>query len=187
VTFGNGTTLQVQDVLSVNGNWTVLPGTATVNGGMVQTIGDFNLGGGGVLIANANFNVPGAANINSSGFVVNSQFTVNDSVNLSASVQAVINGALTTPNVNVGQSSQLTVFGTVNGNAANAGLLQGRGLVNGNVINTGTVSPGTSIGTLTVNGDYTQNASGTLRIEVAGSSPEASPWEWITALGPTLP
>ena len=54
--------------------------------------------------------------------MVNSQFTVNDSVNLSASVQAVINGALTTPNVNVGQSSQLTVFGTVNGNVANAGL-----------------------------------------------------------------
>lgn len=49
----------------MNGNWTVLPGTATVNGGMVQTIGDFNLGGGGVLIANANFNAPGAANINS--------------------------------------------------------------------------------------------------------------------------
>jgi autotransporter-associated beta strand protein/YVTN family beta-propeller protein len=65
VTFGNGTTLQVQEILSVNGNWTVLPGTATVNGGTVQTIGDFNLGGGGVLIANANFNAPGAANINS--------------------------------------------------------------------------------------------------------------------------
>jgi hypothetical protein len=155
----------------VNGNWTVLPGTATVNGGTVQTIGDFNLGGGGVLIANANFNVPGAANINSSGFVVNSVFTVNDRVNLNGSTQAIINGALTTPNVNVGQNARLTVFGRVNGNVANVGLLEGRGLVNGNVFNGGTVSPGTSIGTLTINGNYTQNANGTLRIEVAGTSP----------------
>ena len=59
----------------------------------------------------------------------------------------------------------------VNGNVANAGLLEGRGLVNGNVFNGGTVSPGTSIGTLTINGNYTQNANGTLRIEVAGTSP----------------
>ena len=46
-----GATLQVQDLLNVNGNWTVSPGTATVNGGTVQTFGDFNLGGGGTLIA----------------------------------------------------------------------------------------------------------------------------------------
>jgi hypothetical protein len=65
--FGNGTTLQVQDPLNVNGNWTVFPGSATVNGGAVQTLGDFTLGGGGTLIANANFNVPGAASVNSSG------------------------------------------------------------------------------------------------------------------------
>jgi fibronectin-binding autotransporter adhesin len=72
VTFGNGATLAVQNLLNVNGNWTVSPGTATVSGGTVQTFGDFNLGGGGTLIANANFNIPGAANINGSGFVVNS-------------------------------------------------------------------------------------------------------------------
>ena len=171
LTIGNGATLQVQDLLNVNGNWTVPSGTATVSGGTVQTVGDFNLGGGGVLVANSNFNVAGAANISSSGFVVNSVFTVNDNVNLNASTQAIINGALTTPNVNVGQNARLTVFGRVNGNVANVGLLEGRGLVNGNVFNGGTVSPGTSIGTLTINGNYTQNANGTLRIEVAGTSP----------------
>ena len=85
VTFGNGTTLAVENLLNVNGNWTVSPGTANVSGGTVQTFGDFNLGGGGTLIANANFNIPGTANINSSGFVVNSTFTVNDNVNLNGS------------------------------------------------------------------------------------------------------
>jgi hypothetical protein len=46
VAFLNGTRLQVQSFLNANGNWTVFPGTATVNGGTVQTFGDFNLGGG---------------------------------------------------------------------------------------------------------------------------------------------
>ena len=43
VAFGNGTELQVQNLLDVNGNWTVSPGTATVSGGTVQTFGDFIL------------------------------------------------------------------------------------------------------------------------------------------------
>ena len=188
--FGNGATLQVQESLNVNGDWTVFSGSATVNGGVVQTFGDFNLGGGGTLIANANFNVPGAANINSSGFVVNSAFTVSDDMNLNGSSAAVVNGLLTSPNVNVNNSSSLVVnapgtvaanvnvgpsallglFGRINGSVVNAGLFQGTGVVNGNVVNSGIVSPGASIGTLTINGNYTQNPSGTLRIEVAGAS-----------------
>ena len=71
VAFGNGATLEVQNLLNLNGNWTVSPGTATVSGGAVQTFGEFNLGGGGTLIANSKFSVPGAANINGSGLVVN--------------------------------------------------------------------------------------------------------------------
>ena len=59
----------------------------------------------------------------------------------------------------------------IRGSVTNAGFFQGTGVVNGNVINSGTVSPGNSPGTLTVNGNYTQNADGTLRIEVAGRSP----------------
>ena len=190
VAFGNGTTLQVQNLLNANGNWTIFSGSATVSGGGVQTFGDFNLGGGGTLIVNANFNVPGSANINSSGFVVNSAFTANDDINLNGSAAAVVNGLLTSPNVNVNNSSSLVVnvpgtvaanvnvgpsallglFGTINGSVVNAGFFQGTGVVNGNVVNSGIVSPGASIGTLTINGNYTQNPSGTLRIEVAGAS-----------------
>ena len=50
-------------------------------------------------------------------------------------------------------------------------LLGGHGIIGGNLLNSGVVSPGNSPGTLTIRGDYTQNATGTLRIEVAGSSP----------------
>ena len=109
VTFGNGTALNVQNLLNVNGNWTVLPGTATVNGGTVQTFGNFNLGGGGTLVANANFTVPGAANINGSGFVVNRVFTVNDNVNLNGNSAAVVNGLIAAASVNVNNTSSLVV------------------------------------------------------------------------------
>jgi outer membrane autotransporter protein len=122
--------------------------------------------------------------------VVNSAFTVNDSVNLNGSSAAVVNGLLASSTVNVNDSSSLTVnnpgtvaanvnvgprallglFGVINGSVVNAGLFQGTGTVNGNVVNNGIVSPGASIGTLTIRGNYTQNASGTLRIEVAGAS-----------------
>jgi outer membrane autotransporter protein len=50
-------------------------------------------------------------------------------------------------------------------------LLGGNGIIGGNLVSSGAVSPGSSPGTLTVNGNYTQNASGTLRIEVAGLAP----------------
>jgi outer membrane autotransporter protein len=52
---------------------------------------------------------------------------------------------------------------TVNPN----GLLGGVGTIGGNVISGGIVSPGDSPGTLTINGNYSQNNVGTLRIEVA--------------------
>jgi outer membrane autotransporter protein len=51
------------------------------------------------------------------------------------------------------------------------GLLGGQGIIRGNLVNGGVVSPGSSPGTLTVNGNYTQNPNGTLRIEVAGLAP----------------
>jgi outer membrane autotransporter protein len=54
------------------------------------------------------------------------------------------------------------------------GLLGGHGSVGsvgGSLVNSGIVSPGDSPGTLTINGNYTQNAGGTLRIEVAGLTP----------------
>jgi outer membrane autotransporter protein len=58
------------------------------------------------------------------------------------------------------------------------GLLGGNGFLRapiessgGNLVNSGIVSPGDSLGTLTVSGNYTQSANGTLRIEVAGVAP----------------
>ena len=48
------------------------------------------------------------------------------------------------------------------------GLLGGIGFLRGDLLNSGTVSPGNPFGTLTVGGNYTQTASGTLRVSVGG-------------------
>lgn len=49
------------------------------------------------------------------------------------------------------------------------GVLDGVGTVTGTVANSGRIEPGHSAGQLTVNGDFTQDAAGTLVIELAGA------------------
>lgn len=74
------------------------------------------------------------------------------------------------------QQGEVYVQGTLNSpvTVGPEGFLGGTGFIGGNVANFGAVSPGTangtanSIGKLTVKGDYTQNKSGTLVIEVRG-------------------
>jgi filamentous hemagglutinin family protein len=51
-----------------------------------------------------------------------------------------------------------------------SGTLKGAGTVDGNVVNNGTVAPGTSPGTLVINGNYTQGAGGILDIELGGTA-----------------
>ncbi len=53
--------------------------------------------------------------------------------------------------------------------AAN-GLVTGNGTVVGTVMNSGSVAPGQSIGSLTVNGNFIQSGAGKLQVELAGTS-----------------
>lgn len=52
-----------------------------------------------------------------------------------------------------------------------SGTLAGVGTIAGNLTNSGRIEPGSSRGTLTVNGDFIQEADGTLVIEAAGATP----------------
>ncbi len=87
--------------------------------------------------------------------------------------------------VTVGSSSTLTAAGnysqsagttTLNGGTLTAsttvsiggGTLTGAGTVNANVSNAGQVSPGLNLGTLSINGTYTQTTTGTLNVELGG-------------------
>jgi len=66
--------------------------------------------------------------------------------------------------VNGSIASPVTVSGS--------GTLMGTGSINGNVTNSGRIAPGNSIGTLTINGDYTHQAGAVYEVEVnaAGAS-----------------
>lgn len=56
-------------------------------------------------------------------------------------------------------------------NISETETLSGIGTIQADLTNAGTVSPGTSPGTITIDGDYTQESTGTLEIELGGTTP----------------
>lgn len=66
------------------------------------------------------------------------------------------------------EQGRLSIDGVIGGNATVRahGVLGGNGALTGAVTNLGTISPGHSIGHLTIDGDLHQGASGTLGIEI---------------------
>ncbi|MEN6496316.1 MAG: PEP-CTERM sorting domain-containing protein [Thermoguttaceae bacterium] len=65
---------------------------------------------------------------------------------------------------------RIVVAGTLD--VSPGATLGGEGNLQANLLNAGTVSPGSSPGLLTITGDYTQTADGTLAIELMGTVPE---------------
>ncbi|RDS81737.1 hypothetical protein DWU98_11000 [Dyella monticola] len=84
-----------------------------------------------------------------------------DGVNTYTGGTAVSAGTL---EIGDSHSSNASIDGTVD--VQSAGTLRGHGTVDGNVTNDGIVWPGGSMGTLTIAGNYTQNADGALQIDV---------------------
>ena len=82
-----------------------------------------------------------------------------------------LSGNSTLGNVNV-NNGLLTINGTVVGtvNVASGATFGGAGTVTGNVVNNGQVAPGNSIGTLTIDGDFTQGSDDSLTIEFDNGS-----------------
>lgn len=85
---------------------------------------------------------------------------------------AIGNGALLS--VQTGDYAQSGGSTTVNGTLEaanvylNGGVLNGAGTIQANVVNAALLVPGDPFGTLTVQGDYTQTATGVLLIQIAG-------------------
>ena len=69
---------------------------------------------------------------------------------------------------------------------AAAGTLRGHGLIGGDVVNEGMLAPGGTIGTLSIHGNYTQNANGALVIEVSPNSASQLKVNGTATLGGTL-
>jgi T5SS/PEP-CTERM-associated repeat protein len=133
---------------SNDGGLSIANGTLSVTGGasVSSTGGGGSIGVGALSIASAT--VDGAG----------STWTISGGVNLGSSIGT---GTLTVRNgglVSVGSPLAIAARGT----------LQGDGTISGTVTNGGLVAPGATIGALTINGNYTQTAAGTLAIELAG-------------------
>ncbi len=72
--------------------------------------------------------------------------------------------------INLGAGSTLVNNGTITGGVLlNSGTLNGTGTITGNVENAGILHPGSSPGTLTINGNYTQDPSGNLNLDINGT------------------
>ncbi|MFK5924114.1 MAG: autotransporter domain-containing protein [Verrucomicrobiota bacterium] len=138
----NGLIFNPSSSLRVFNTLTVTSGRFTVNAG-TGTIS------GGRVVVPGDFNKDGAGKL-----ILNDTVSVAGAARVKAG-SLYVNGTFTT-------GGGLTVF-------QNA-LLGGSGIINGNVVNNGTVNPGNSPGTLTINGNFTQSSSGTLQIEVASPS-----------------
>ena len=173
-TYSGGTTVNAGTLQLLPGASLSAGGALTVNGGTFNTGGN-NLsvgvlsgsGGviampGGVLTADSASNTTLAAALTGTGSLVKqgsgllnltgaNTFTGPTSVNAGT---LAVNGSITS-NVTVGASATLGGSGTIAGPVSNAGML----------------APGNSIGTLNVNGSFTQDGGSIYQVEVNAAGP----------------
>ena len=144
--------------------------TAGMEIGSIEGSGNYFLGSKTLSVGGNNLSTTVSGVIQDGGFVGGT----------GGSLTKVGTGTLTLTGTNTYTGTTTVNAGSliVDGSIASAqtlvnagGLLRGHGSLGGNLVNSGIVSPGDSPGTLTVNGGYTQNSGGTLRIEVAGLAP----------------
>ena len=83
----------------------------------------------------------------------------------------------------VGDAADASTVLTSDVTVDNGATLRGHGSIDGNVVNDGTVFPGGSIGTLTINGNYTQNSDGTLNIEITPSAVAGTGYDQLIVNG----
>jgi hypothetical protein len=153
--------------LAITNDGTVL---ANVNGGTLTVApnrsgatnnGTFQINDGSTLAVNGGFTTAGTVKIGQAGGTTASLFQMsgaNDYVQTGG--KTILGNASSKLAVAAGQSVNIK-----------GGLLQGFGTIQGNLINSGKVQPGDGPGILTVTGNYTQNATGHLAIEIDGQNP----------------
>ncbi|WP_271411397.1 DUF4347 domain-containing protein [Pseudomonas sp. Q1-7] len=159
-----GGTLSITDASNISGN-TLILGTAGVlqlTGGNVTLSNAFTLNTGGGVISNAN------------------ALTLSGVVSGTAGLTKVGAGVLTLSNANTHAGTTTVSAGTLSltGSTASAttvasgATLAGSGTLGGDVTvqSGGTLSPGISVGTLTVNGNLQMNAGSTLAVEINGTT-----------------
>jgi hypothetical protein len=140
---------------NVTGTTSVTGGTVNFQGGTAITLSTLTLQAGTVTVQSGKLSLSGDYTQTGGSTIVgaNTTLTSEGTVNI---LGGMFSGA-----------------GIVNGNVNNAGTFFGTLQIYGNVVNSGTLNPGGTGagGILTINGTYTQTATGILTIEIGGTSP----------------
>jgi fibronectin-binding autotransporter adhesin len=154
------------------------PGTVTAFGGDIQlgASGQITDGVGGTdavdtLVGNG----PGSTITVQNLMILSQNFTNQGTIDIQGAGTLSVSGGKTYEQ-QAGGVTKLSAAGSTltatGGLAVTGGTLQGIGTVDGDVTNTGgTVAPGNSPGTLTINGNFTQNGTGVYLEEIDGSAP----------------
>ncbi|MGA9753682.1 MAG: autotransporter domain-containing protein [Desulfobaccales bacterium] len=159
-------TLSIADQSGSSGTYNLQGGSLTAPTFQVNSSGIFNYSGGTFTGRLVNY---GTVNFNA-------DFTASDGLaNYSATPLSINAGRTVTLNGSgLDNEATLVVNGTLAGIGPlvnnTTGTLSGTGTIQGNLTNQGTLSPGNSPGTLTINGNYTQTAAGTLLEQIASAS-----------------
>ncbi|MEM8727213.1 MAG: autotransporter domain-containing protein, partial [Chlamydiota bacterium] len=180
---GTGTLKKVgAGTLRLSGDNT-FTGDLILDGGTLSFSSDNNLGTGTLRLNGGTLSPSGSTTTEKEIDIgVASQIDVADGIDLTLSGtltgqgnlektgpgKMILTGSSPVPErITTVQQGILSVNGTVEGpvNISPAATLMGTGTV-GSVGNDGTVSPGNSIGTLSINGDYTQGSSAFLTVEI---------------------
>ena len=151
--------------LPTTGLLTVNAGTLDLNGNNL-TIGSLAGAGGTVALGASTLTVAETGSTTFAGTLAGTGgLTVNGTGNL------VLAGVNTYTGPTSVAGGRLAVNGSIASNVTvgSGGNLGGSGTIFGSVVNNGIASPGNSIGTLTVNGTYTQAAGSTYQVETTAT------------------
>jgi hypothetical protein len=168
----------------------ILDGELVIPGAVTGFGGNWQMGASGLLTAGGvdatttiDHNAANSTITVDNTLILSQNFTNNGTINVATGSLTVSGGKsftqaagtlkLSTPGAGVTFTGPATIAG---------GTLQGVGQVDGSVVNSGgTVAPGNSPGTLTINGDFTQNGTGLFSEEIDG--PAAGQFDKLVVTG----
>ncbi len=166
----------------INGAWagqtavfTAMPGTVTLGSNipfqkLIFEVGGYRIVGGSYQLYSTDDaeieTLSGTTTLNATT-VINGRFTKSGAGKLDLQSPLTASGGTVISQGALAVNSVLTSPSVLVNHDA---TLMGAGLIIGNVTNSGTVAPGNSIGTLSIDGNYTQRSNGTLQIELTSPS-----------------
>jgi outer membrane autotransporter protein len=162
-----------------------LTGTGTLSGALTANGGGLTIGTGGVYTAGSVAATAGTLAVAGSltGPATAASGATLDIVSGGTLIGTVAANAGSTVRVNGTVTGDVTVAGSLTTPATTGGTLTGAGTINGTLVSSGSLRPGNSPGILTVNGAFTQTATGTLNAELTPVATAGTGYDQVRVIG----